>query len=102
VEILWASGDSSLRIADLIGKPVRWFGFDTDNHPRFRSAGNPWLGEELPFGKFVFARHFPTYDNPYGLRLLSRCFWPAAFKKGGIKFWVTLAEKYGMPFMLGK
>jgi phage gp29-like protein len=102
VEILWASGDARLRIADLIGKPVRWFGFDTDNHPRFRSAGNPWQGEDLPFGKFVFARHFPTYDNPYGLRLLSRCFWPAAFKKGGLKFWVTLAEKYGMPFLLGK
>jgi phage gp29-like protein len=102
VEIMWDSADSRLRIADLIGKPVRWFAFDTDNQPRFRSADNPWFGEELPFGKFAFARHFPTYDNPYGLRLLSRCFWPVAFKKGGIKFWVTLAEKYGMPFLLGK
>ena len=102
VEVLWQADRQRLRIADLVVKPARWFGFDGDNRPRFRSAANPWQGEELPFGKFVFARHFPTYDNPYGLRLLSRCFWPAAFKKGGIKFWVTLAEKYGMPFLLGK
>jgi phage gp29-like protein len=56
----------------------------------------------LPFGKFVFCRHFPTYDNPYGTRLLSRCFWPVFFKRGGLKFWVTFCEKYGMPFLFGQ
>lgn len=102
VEIKWESGDGRLRIRDLEAKPARWFGFDEENHPRFLSLQSPWDGLELPFGKFVIARHFPTYDNPFGLRLLSRCFWPAVFKKGGIKFWVTLAEKYGMPFLVGK
>lgn len=102
VEIYWRPGDNRLRIKDLQVKPARWFGFDEENNPRFVSIDNPWDGEELPPGKFVFARHFPTYDNPYGLRLLSRCFWPVTFKKGGIKFWVTLAEKYGMPFLIGE
>jgi len=101
VEIMWRPEGDRLRIADLIAKPRRWFGFDTANQPRFIAAGNP-EGEELPFGKVVFARHFPTYDNPYGLRLLSRCFWPVTFKRGGIKFWVTFAEKYGMPFLFGR
>lgn len=101
VEILWRPEGSRLRITDLIAKPRRWFGFDPSNRPRFIGAGNP-EGDELPFGKFVFARHFPTYDNPYGLRLLSRCFWPVTFKRGGIKFWVTFAEKYGMPFLFGR
>lgn len=105
IELLWERarrGEGRIRLADLQVKPARWFGFDGENRPRFVSQRAPWEGEELPFGKFVFARHFPTYDNPYGLRLLTRCFWPVAFKKGGIKFWVTLAEKYGMPFLVGK
>jgi phage gp29-like protein len=102
VEIKWEAGAGRLRIRDLEMKPSRWFGFNEENQPRFLSIRNPWDGLELPFGKFVIARHFPTYDNPFGLRLLSRCFWPAVFKKGGIKFWVTLAEKYGMPFLVGK
>lgn len=101
VEIIWRAEGGRLRIADLVAKPRKWFGFDNDNHPRFISVGNP-VGEALPFGKFVFARHFPTYENPYGLRLLSRCFWPVTFKRGGIKFWVTFCEKYGMPFLFGR
>lgn len=104
IEIHWKPAESvgHLAIENLEVKPARWFGFDEENKPKFVSIASPWEGEEIPFGKFVFARHFPTYDNPYGLRLLSRCFWPVAFKKGGIKFWVTLAEKYGIPFLVGK
>lgn len=102
VEIRWEAEGGRMRIADLSARPARWFCYDDENRPRFKSIDNPWAGEELPFGKFVFARHFPTYDNPYGLRLLSRCLWPIAFKKGGIKFWVQLAEKFGVPFLVGK
>ena len=102
IEILWEAKNSALRIKDLKVLPNRWFGFDDKNRPRFRSLANPWEGDRLPFGKFVFAKHFPTYDNPYGLRLLSRCFWPVMFKKGSIKFWVKCLEKYGMPFLFGK
>jgi phage gp29-like protein len=104
VEIKWqpAKDGSRLAIKDLEAKPSRWFSFNEYNEPRFVSMQNAWDGTELPFGKFVLAKHFPTYDNPFGLRLLSRCFWPVAFKKGGIKFWSVLAEKYGIPFLLGK
>lgn len=101
-EIIWRPGKGRARIADLRALPYRWFGFDEENRPRFRSRANMFEGEALPWGKFVLARHFPSYDNPYGLRLLSRCLWPVAFKKGGVKFWVTFIEKYGMPFLLGK
>ena len=102
IEISWAPGNDRLRITNLEAKPSRWFGYNDKNEPRFVSMHNQWDGQELPFGKFVMARHFPTYDNPFGLRLLSRCFWPVVFKKGGIKFWVTLAEKWGMPFLIGQ
>ncbi|WP_034765493.1 DUF935 domain-containing protein [Chrysiogenes arsenatis] len=100
IEILWRAAGGRMRIDNLVAKPRRWFGFDDTGAPRFISANDP-TGELLPFGKFVFARHFPTYDNPYGLRLLSRCFWPVTFKRGGMSFWVTFVEKYGMPFLFG-
>lgn len=30
------------------------------------------------------------------------CFWPVAFKKGGMKFWLRFAEKFGSPWVIGK
>lgn len=101
-ELFWEPRDGSIHLAKVRVLPSRWFGFDQENNPRFRSLANQTEGDEIPWGKIVFARHFPTYDNPFGLRLLSRCLWPVAFKKGGTKFWVTFAEKYGMPFLVGK
>ena len=103
IEILWQPDNGRARIHDLRAVPSRWFGWSQeDNQPRFLSKENPWYGEVLPFGKFVFARYEPTYDNPYGKRLLSRCFWPITFKRGGLQFWVTFCEKFGIPFLLGK
>lgn len=101
VELTFAPGEGRLRLAKAEAKPVRWFGFDEKNELRFRSQDEPDEGEKIPWGKVVLARHLPDYDNPYGVRLLTRCFWPITFKKGGLKFWVTFMEKYGMPFLLG-
>lgn len=98
VEPIWRAENGWLHIADLKPRPHEWFGFDADHRPVFR-------GDEaipVPFGKLVVARHFPDAANPYGLRLLSRCLWPVAIKKGGIRFWVTLCEKYGVPWVIGK
>lgn len=102
IELTFEPLEGRLALKKLQARPVRWFGYDENNEPRFRSQATPDEGELLPWGKFVFVRHFPTYDNPYGLRLLTRCFWPITFKKGGIRFWVTFMEKYGMPFLLGR
>jgi len=101
LELIWAAKGDRIALKDIRPKPATWFRFDRDNKPLF-VEWDGYQGRELPWGKFVLARHFPSYDNPYGLRLLSRCLWPVTFKKGGIRFWVTLAEKYGLPLMVGK
>jgi len=101
VEALWRPEASRLRLEDLVPKPRRWFGFNPDNGLVFR----PLLqlqGEPVVQHKVVLARHFATYDNPYGLRLLSRCLWPVAFKRGGVQFWVAFCEKYGMPWVVAE
>ena len=102
IEIMWEPAGDRLCIRDLRPLPCKWFGFTPQGEPRFLSVMNAWTGLELPFGKFVFARHFPSYENPYGLRLLSRCFWPVLIKKNGLRFWATLGEKFGIPFLVGK
>jgi phage gp29-like protein len=102
LELLWEAKGGNIRLKDIRTLPARWFGFDEENKIRFRTFEAPDEGIELPYGKFVVTRHFPTYDNPYGLRLLSRVFWPVTFKKGGIKFWVKFMEKFGIPFVIGK
>ena len=52
--------------------------------------------------KFLVARHNPTYENPYGERVLARVFWPVAFKKAGLRFWLTCVEKFSVPYLVGK
>jgi phage gp29-like protein len=102
LEVLWGKVGGWILPIDVVGKPRNWFAFDASNNPRFLTKVDMILGEELPPKQFLFARYEPTYDNPYGFPLLSRCFWPVTFKKGGYKFWVTFLEKFGMPFLWGK
>lgn len=102
VEITWGRDGGKWLPGKVEGKPPEWFGFDDANEPRFISAANMIQGEALPAMKFLLPRHFASYLNPYGERLLSRCFWPVTFKRGGMKFWAIFAEKFGMPWVTGK
>lgn len=102
IEIVWGQGPTRWFPERVVGKPVEWFVFDPENNLRFLSHENMTEGEEIPDYKFLLPRHHATYQNPYGERALSRCFWPVVFKKGGFKFWAIFTEKFGMPFITGK
>ncbi len=100
MEVMW---DSSTWLPyDVVAKPQHWFGFDEDNQLRLRTRDNMLTGELLPSRKFLLPRKDASYVNPYGFADLSMCYWAVVFKKGGLKFWVTFAEKYGTPWLLGK
>ena len=102
VEVVWEY-EGGTWIPDRVeGKPPEWFVFSTENELRFLSRENMIEGEALPPMKFLLPRHHATYQNPYGERVLSRCFWPVVFKKGGFKFWSIFTEKFGMPWVIGK
>ena len=113
IEVIWKSGQSinnqQSSIIDhkwlpsrIVGKPPEWFMFDPENNLRFKSIEDMIEGEEIPEYKFLLPRHHASYQNPYGERVLSRCFWPITFKKGGFKFWSIFTEKFGMPWIIGK
>ena len=100
IELFWEPDGSRLKLVDLVPKPREWFVFNKDRKPALRTAAlDPLV---LPPHKFINVRHFPTFKNPYGLRLLSRCLWPVAFKRGGVKFLTRFLEKYGIPWPLAK
>lgn len=102
LEVNWQARGGLLVPTDVVAKPPEWFRFDTDNQLRFLTREDPMLGELVPERKFLLARQDPTYQNPYGFPDLSMCFWPLAFKKGGLKFWLSFAEKFGSAFSIGK
>ena len=102
LEVMWEVKNGLIIPVDIVGKPPEWFCFDPENQLRMRTKQAPITGELLPERKFLLPRQDPSYDNPYGVADLSRCFWPATFKKGGLKFWVQFTEKYGSPWVVGK
>lgn len=101
IEIMWGKVGNYVLPLELKAKPPEWFCYDEENQLKFRTKEHYW-GEELPPKKFLCPQNNPSYDNPYGERVLSRVFWPVTFKKGGLKFWVIFTEKYGIPHLIGK
>lgn len=103
-EIVWNTvqtdlGTLILPIA-IKDRKQEWFKFDSDSKLLLQT--NDGSRREMPERKFLVTRNRPTTANPYGNAVYSRCFWPLAFKKGGLKFWMLFVEKYGMPKAIGK
>lgn len=104
LELVWRLDGDWWHIVDIVPKPFHWFRFDSRNNPVFVGEYGLFCADPrpLPPGKFVFVTHHATYDNPYGLRLLSRCLWPVSFKRGGLSFYARFVERHGMPWVVGE
>ena len=100
MEVVW--DPKTMMPSKFVGRPQEWFVFGIEGELRFRTKSNPTFGEPVPDKKFIVVSHNATYQNPYGDPLLSKCFWPTVFKRGSMKFWLYFAEKYGMPWAIGK
>lgn len=99
IELYWGVEGNRLKLVGMEEKPREWFGFTEKGKLFFYENGSK---KDVPFGKFLVARHEPDYRNPYGLRLLSRCLWPVAFKKAGIEWCMKFLERYGMAWQVAK
>lgn len=104
LELVWRLDGDWWHIVDIVARPFHWFRFDSRNNPVFVGEYGAFCADPrpLPPGKFVFVTHHATYDNPYGLRLLSRCLWPVSFKRGGLGFYARFVERHGMPWVVGE
>lgn len=99
-EIMWEKKNGYFIPSQILEKPRDWFYYDNTNNLKLKKNGKDDI--DLPDYKFLVATHKKSYINPYGQKTISRCFWPVSFKRGGLKFWVTFTEKYGMPYIIGK
>lgn len=101
-EVMWGNANGLVVPVDAIAKPSEWFGFEPEDVSlRFRPRGSV-VGQPVPDRKFVVVGKMRSWENPYGEPDLAACFWPVTFKRGGMKFWMTFTEKYGMPWAVGK
>ena len=82
-------------------RPNRRVSFDQAGDPLLITRSN-MMGEPFEPYKFVISRHMPTYENPYGLALMSSCFWPWTFKNGGWQYFVKYCERHGMPWPVAR
>jgi len=105
-EIEWVKDGSEIIPIDVIGKPQEWFIFTRKNELRLREykEGQYFFeeGVKLPEYKFILSQYKPTYTNPYGQKVLSKCYWPVHLKRGGIEYWQLMMERYGMPYLIGR
>ena len=67
------------------------------------------LTKQKPQGLKVPDRKFWTFtwgeyhaDEPYGQGLGHYLYWPAFFKRQGLKFWLIFLERFGQPTIVGK
>jgi phage gp29-like protein len=105
LEIIWELKDGKVSPLKVEGKPPEWFIYSKDNELMLRRNVNGYYlfeeGETLPENKFIINRNKSSYNNPYGEKILQKCYWPVTFKRSAVEYWQTLVEKYGMPFLIG-
>lgn len=107
-EIIWGmvqrKGEPRAMIEPVAFKKrtVTRFQYNVDGalHLRTLTSFNP--GEPMPANKFIVHRRKVTDENPYGLGLGPVIYWPIFFKRKGIAFWLTFADKFGNPTAVGK
>ncbi|MFI5447747.1 DUF935 family protein [Polaromonas sp. UC242_47] len=85
-------------VADLPGRRIH---FDSSANPLLVSRAAPMGAPVEPY-QFAISRHMATTDNPYGMALLSSCFWPWTFKTGGWRYFVKYCERHGLPWPVGR
>lgn len=101
-EVMWELRDGFVLPANVIARDARRFAFGMDGSLRLRTASNMIEGEELPSRKFIVHRRGADDDSPYGAGIGGMLFWPVFFKRNGVTFWLTFADKFGSPTAVGK
>lgn len=107
VEIVWhVKGNELLPLRSVHINPATRITFHEgdDGLPvlHLLTKANTTDGEPVPERKFIVHRNPGRYDDPWGLALGSRLFWPVFFKRQGVGFWLGGLEKFGQPTAVGK
>jgi phage gp29-like protein len=97
-EVIWSLQDGKWRPVALKNRKAERFMFQPDGTPVLLNQGQKTPLDE-PY-KYIVHTHNSGAENPYGNAVLKQCYWPWIFKKAGWRFWLTAAEKFGVPTVL--
>lgn len=101
-ECMYGRDGRHVTLTDIKVRERRRFGFDGDGRLRLKTLSQP-MGELLPERKFwAFSTGADNDDEPYGIGLAHWLYWPAFFKKMGLRYWLTFLERFGQPTAIGK
>ena len=109
-EIMWDYSEGDTFIRDMRYRHQRRFRFAPNGDLHLLTLSNPYPGENatididsgLPLKKFQVFTFGDEVTTPYGNGLGQELYWPWWFKKNGIKFWLTFAEKFASPTVVGE
>lgn len=102
MEVMWEIRDGFVVPREVIPRLQRRWAFTLTNELRLKTREQGTEGVPVPDRKFIVHTYGGKDGSPYGLGLGSKLFWPVWFKKQGITFWLTFADKFGSPTALGK
>jgi phage gp29-like protein len=100
-EMEWGLIDGKFLPAQILDRPGRRFKFNANSEPLLVTNAN-LMGEPVDPYQFLITRHMATTVNPYGIPLLSSCFWPWTFKTGGFRYFVKYCERHGLPWPIAR
>jgi phage gp29-like protein len=101
-ELIYAHDGKHIVVTGIKSLEQRRFIFDSDWKPRLLTLAAPSRGEQLPERKFMVHRFGVKGNNPYGLGLGTRLFWPVLFKRNGVSYWQRFLERFASPIPVGK
>jgi len=101
-EIMWEFVEGHWKVVGIKVRDRARFAFAAEDRLLLLTPATP-QGETVPREKFWCYRAGADHvDNPYGKGLAHYLFWPAYFKRQGLRFWLTFLDKFGMPTLHGK
>jgi phage gp29-like protein len=100
-ELVFDLVDGKYLPTQVLDRPAARLRFNADGAPMLISKGD-FNGKPVEPWQFIVSRHMATMSNPYGLALLSACFWAWTFKTGGWGYFVKYCERHGLPWPVGR
>lgn len=98
-EVMWEFKENKFMPKTITEKPQDWFAFDPENVLKLKDQKKFNDLIDLPDFKFILSQHKPTYTNPYGDKLVKKCYWFVKLKANAVEFWSYFLEKFGSGFL---
>lgn len=103
-EVLWNQSGVEIYPEEVQIRDQRRFVFNAEGdyyQLRLRTNDGVLTTESLPPRKFI-VNTWGSKDDPYGLGLGHRLYWPVFFKRYDMQYWIRYLEKFAVPTVVGK